>query len=1012
MDGDLNLGATTHVVAHLLREINGALLDVMRPMVPDGLWPEPNAPESLQRKVDAICDTLRGPLGEEVRQAWHSFSRDLHTLAHRHGLNAPRPVDDAFRRLWDEAQIVFYELAGRIEANFAETLPVVKKVAAGPPDVKALRDQVPHSTVALEHFFEHADLVWLEPLRKAGYFSDPPALEVREDGTTSYARWPQGRFLVRAAAQEAATVMALGRGLETDNPEAQESFVEAACAAPPAQAAGLVPDISRWLATTLQLGLPFKVRDLVVHLIKGGELEQGLTLLRALVTNSHASQDRYLTAELLSQLTPELFPEAGVQGISVLAELLAEQIKAEAQGPHDFSYIWRPSLDSERAQDLRDRLVSAVREAASIVLEADDGKVPDVLAELDKHAWSIFGRLKLDVLARHPDPGLISECLTDRQLFDDIVYDREYTFLAKANFSALGAEAQKTILAWIDAAEGMEDDEDRRRKWQRHRLERLGRPLPGEWEDRYRDLAADGEIETPQLREFGFIGPRSPLGQDELAKKTTEEIVGLLREWEPDGDWTSPSQEGLARVLTQVVTADPERFATAATSFSDVDPTYVRALFGGLHQARKEGRSFSWGPVLELANMVVGEPRELPDRDPRGMELDPGWAWAWQESVRLVSLGLKEGTGGIPKDLRDRAWSLIAHHAEDPNPTMAEEREEDFAPHTNALNSIRGVAMSAAIEYGWWLKEDPPDGNMPPELAELLDRHLDPEVEQTATIRSVYGQYFPALVAMDSDWAAAHVEAIFRAGDDRLRSAAWNAYVLFNQPYESAFRLLEDEYRRAIEELGQDEGESDPLSGNAGESLVTHLMSLYTVGLIDFGEGGLLESFYESASVDRRRQAIDSIGAGLNEGPEWSDSARDRLQELFARRLAAVSEGADPEELRGFAWWFASGVFDDEWSLNQLRAVLNIGLILHPDHVVAGRLAELREQHMLEAVQLLELLIEGGSRQWFVLGARESITAIIQDALAAGGEAESHARDLINRLVSRGHTDFQRLLPD
>jgi hypothetical protein len=137
------------------------------------------------------------------------------------------------------------------------------------------------------------------------------------------------------------------------------------------------------------------------------------------------------------------------------------------------------------------------------------------------------------------------------------------------------------------------------------------------------------------------------------------------------------------------------------------------------------------------------------------------------------------------------------------------------------------------------------------------------------------------------------------------------------------------------------------------------------------------------------------------------------LRALWERRLQAVRDAHDPdagEELRGYAWWFASGRFDPGWSLAQLEAMLRAGGRVEADHLVAERLAALRGAHPLEVVRALELLVETGTREWFVFGAREEITAILTDALTTGGAAESYARDLTNRLVARGHRDFERLL--
>ena len=126
-----------------------------------------------------------------------------------------------------------------------------------------------------------------------------------------------------------------------------------------------------------------------------------------------------------------------------------------------------------------------------------------------------------------------------------------------------------------------------------------------------------------------------------------------------------------------------------------------------------------------------------------------------------------------------------------------------------------------------------------------------------------------------------------------------------------------------------------------------------------------------------------------------------------------MRESGDPEaaeELRGFAWWFASGKLDAAWSIEQLEALLNIGGRLDPDHLVAERLAALRGDHLAAVVRCLELVIESGSRPWFVLGARAEIETILTAALAANGEVAARARDIANRLVARGHADYERLL--
>jgi hypothetical protein len=188
-------------------------------------------------------------------------------------------------------------------------------------------------------------------------------------------------------------------------------------------------------------------------------------------------------------------------------------------------------------------------------------------------------------------------------------------------------------------------------------------------------------------------------------------------------------------------------------------------------------------------------------------------------------------------------------------------------------------------------------------------------------------------------------------------------------------------------------------------------MTAFQHGLIDLGDGGLLDRFYARAPLERRAYALDSLGRTLMGDTEFTEAMLMRLQQLWERRLAAVLESPGAiDELRGFAWWFASGKFDEAWSLQQLQRVMNAEGGLDPDHVVAERLASCNEEHLETALASLELLIDSPTRRWFVFGARDSIRTLLERGLVAGGQSETTARDIVNRLVARGHSEFQDLL--
>jgi hypothetical protein len=96
--------------------------------------------------------------------------------------------------------------------------------------------------------------------------------------------------------------------------------------------------------------------------------------------------------------------------------------------------------------------------------------------------------------------------------------------------------------------------------------------------------------------------------------------------------------------------------------------------------------------------------------------------------------------------------------------------------------------------------------------------------------------------------------------------------------------------------------------------------------------------------------------------------------------------------------------------------LVDLAALLRPDHTVAERLAALRHTHLAQVVPCLSLLIEAvhqhaAQRSWFVTGARDEIRAILEDGIRADDpETRRLARETVNRLIARGHTQFGDLL--
>ncbi len=1102
MAGNGSLETTPHLVAHLLREVESGLRDVLVPYGFERPAPCPHCqsrPGSHRQEVRAILSAYGIDDTDLAAEAWLRLSgwdqeTGLARLAHRRALGPPRPADEGVRKAWDEMQGLLDAVLEIFETRFLESFKVLDELLAKESpesaDAKRLRKNIPNNLVTFGYFFDKLENPkWLTLLDKEGFFALPPQLE-RDDetGSVSISMWPASRYLARMAKRETVQANVLEIALkipDTENVRVYEDLADTALALPSTLAARLVSKVGRGLTSPHQILLPEKLGALVAQLSEGGEkqaaLDLGAELLAVLpddrpAIKETAGEEAILSREgrgrfdpwwyqqILKKHVPALVRVAGLDAVRLLSRLLTDALqfsarRGEEAKPDDYSAIWRPAIEvSERSsRGVKDALVSAVRDAAEAVVGADPSRISEVVRTIEEHGWHVFQRIALDLLFRYPAEGelLIGERLTSRVLFEESGRSqlrREYRRLVREHFGKLKADQQAIILGWIDEGpdreilkrrfgewegrQATEEDIDRLvKQWQLDQMAPIAAALSDGWKERYeglvRELGAPSDSDSAVEISSGSYGPTSPLSAEELKAEPVEEIIEYLKTWIPPTGFMAPSREGVGRALTEAVAADPTRFSALVGPFRELHPTYVRSLLEGFTRARKENKTLSWMEVLELCLWVVEQPREWAgeraDRvDP--FEDDPDWGWTRKTIVRLLSGGFGTAEGGIPADLRPQVWAVLRPLTDDPDPTPEHEARyggSNMDPPTLAINTVRGDAIHAVMEYAIWVwrhHESNPDTvektkrgfEEMPEIREVLERHLDPKVDPSAAVRSGYGRHLPWLILLDRTWVSQNLTKIFP--DDpafaHLRDAAWETYIVFCAPYNDPLLVLHHEYEKAIERIGiKVDFPSGP--GNPDEHLADHLMVFYWRGKLELDDPtGLLAHFYARANARLRREAFEFIGRSLKDTVgDVEEGLKQRLVHLWQRRFEVARDSGNYEELETFGWWFGSTKLDSTWTLDQLVAILRVTTRIDPDFLVLEELTKLAPVRPREVVECFRHMVEGMREAWELQVWREEMEKSLRIVLASNDmDAKKDAVDFVNILVAKGQVSFRDLL--
>ncbi len=905
------------------------------------------------------------------------------------------------------------------------------------------------------HFFDNLqNPAWIEPLREAGFFEvPPPPIYDFVEGTVGSPPWPQSKYLARMAPFSPEAVQQVAMEVpDAENVQVAEDLADVALALPPQLAAQFVPKAREWLRSPYLLHLPEKLGNLMVRLARGGQTQAAVELAEALfelrpsdpstskqpvwlAPEPRARFGRYAYEALVTDQLPLLAEKAPFPTLELAGNLLSTAIAlshrpGEEDPPNDHSHLWRPAIHEHEQnidKTLRDPLTTALADIAEGIAREQPSLVLELVRRLERGEWHIFRRVALHLLRVWPEisPETIARRLTDRHLFGDPHFHHEYLLLARDHFEDLSAEDRAVILGWVDEGPDLDlwrtdprtltideagEADDYRDRWRLDRLAMLHESLPPAYRERYERLVE--QLGLPEHPEFVIYlpgartDPTTPKQADELHESDLDELVEFLSSWEPTPGLGNPTSEGLARKLAAVVATEPVKFADAAPSFKKLDPAYVWAVLQGLREAA-EGFEFEWKPVLELAAWTANlRPGTQAER----------WRPARLEVSRLLSRGFGQGQSQIPFRFRKAAWEAIGPLTDDPDPdspASAAAGSVDGAP-AQSISTVRGEAIHAVVRYALWVRreiETSPNVrerlsrglDEMPEVREVLEAHLDPAVDPSPAIRSVYGRWFSFLLMLDNHWATEQAGMIFpqQPSLEHLRDAAWQAHVSFSSPYDHLLNVIEAEYRRGVDLIGR--FSSRPQNTVAPENrLAEHLMVFYLRGKIALDRGGLVGRFFADAPDKLRHHALAFIGRSLKnqEGKVPTDFAM-RMQALWDRRMQAATEAGDvsdfTRELSAFGWWFASGKLETSWSVRQLMKVLELGIKVEPANLVIARLKEMDESFAARKVEALSQILAREQDSVSLVAWTDDARAILNEAIGSGDDAaRSTALELLS----------------
>uniref|UniRef100_A0A7V2ZKE6 Uncharacterized protein n=1 Tax=Ignavibacterium album TaxID=591197 RepID=A0A7V2ZKE6_9BACT len=950
------------------------------------------------------------------------------------------------------------------------------------------------STNSLANYFWQnlRQLGWIKVLKDEGFFdilSERSANNNELYITQSFV----SEYLLNVADKYPNEVIEIIKETDTDNARVIWNYVRIGLALDPKYTAKLVPMVKKWLGNLKMNSILFDsdIIKWVKHLSDSGQFDAAFKLLKIL-TNPKVQKpigvrdkevekiigkdrpkavtviDYYYLKELLSKGLSKLVENNPERLSRILQQALEKTIKIEyghTKWNLDLSYIWRAAIEDHPQNyeyyRLTDVLLNALRSSTEVLARNDKEIGLEIINEYFNHRYSIFRRLAIHLLRLNYDNYsiFVKELIKNKELLKETAISHEYYILLRDIFEKLDISVRQFIINSILDIQNYDPEakpDIQEKQIRYHHVEKLHffeKYLEGKEKEYYDSLKQEftGETirDTPVWRESS-VGEKSPLTIDEIDKKDISELWNLFKTFrKTEKGFDAPSPEGLARYFGAAVRKNPHKYLSKdLTPLTHLKPNFAYWFINDVTELYKSEKYPELVPYIEnLLNFIniIIRIENIPKRFTDYMGIN--FAGVKRRALDFIQMSIKSSQKGIINlsAYKSIIWEIIeylCYYEWDPAKSI-ENTTTNLDPFTLAINSVRGNAVIAAIDYALWqasLTKDsfPSDIKYPNRLVGeeqiqklLEDKLINKQDDPSLAIHSIFGVYLANLAYLNYEWVKANIENIFPSESEKeiYWMTAWSGYINASRFYTDLYNLLRPQFERAIDYLSRGKPIiSSGLGRSPEDALAEHLIVSCLNGLDDIHKkGSLLRRFAKIPNNLSAAHAVQFIAnlakdemifrelPELNPKSFWPQAKefwKIRIKIANKQKIKRKTNDEDEfdREFSGYITWLDD--LPQEVTLKELEKLLAATIDINqsgwnlPDLV--EYLSKHSEQNPLIAVRLFYQLMQTNAPTYFYQGKEQEIEIILKNAIKTKkNEAYFYADYIANKFGEWGNYYFK-----
>lgn len=439
---------------------------------------------------------------------------------------------------------------------------------------------------------------------------------------------------------------------------------------------------------------------------------------------------------------------------------------------------------------------------------------------------------------------------------------------------------------------------------------------------------------------FGSITPKAPIN---LAELTVENLVAYLKkDGSPevlnkiykDDDFFSPrGVEGLGEAIKEDFKKRKSEYIPMLHLFFDrktIYPGYVYSILRGVEEMIRAKEPFTDDQYTQIINFFEliqksGQEKEFEKSEERSYLSDWITVHKIATDILLEILAIIKDNEVFKKN-KQKILGIIRYLLSiKSSPSPEDDDPKDHDPAGVAINSVRGQAYRAFVQYAYNEGSD----SLSQEVKDVFEYILNNE--SSNAVRFTVGQFLGSFYFRDINFIKGLLPKIFPKGEggkENLYFATWEGY-LNSSLYKELFAELEPYYEYAItlDPQSYPEKKTTYNKKDLDELLAVHLALAFAHFDFNF-EDSLFKQFWSTPNENRHYEFVSFIGRSCltrsQAGDEWLKENKVSNQKLIDFWNWIITQEFEPKTYSGFGFWINpdTEVIDENIIINNLPTTL------------------------------------------------------------------------------------------